>query len=386
MTYVNIPIETDEDALASEAFAELSDAFPEWTPAEGNLDTWIILVVARMAADLNDMASTVDDSIFRYMGPTFGVVPADDIPASATTSWQLADSAGHTIPFGTRVGVLDANLDTHEFTVSQDVIVAAGTSVANNVPIVASTAGASENDLGANGSVVELIDGLSWVDQVTLEGPTSGGEDAEDDDVYLNRLSATLRTMAPRPIIPSDFEILAKDIEGVARAVAIDGYNPGTNTYNNERTISVAVVDSSGNALVGTVKQQVDDYLQSLREVNFIVNVIDPSYTTIDVTYDITPWGGYDSNSVISDVNAAINSFLSPANWGVPPGGDPSEWYTRANVKIYDLVAVIGNVAGVKDVNSVTTRTGTNAFAANDIALTGVAPLPQPGVLTGTTS
>jgi hypothetical protein len=48
------------------------------------------------------------------------------------------------------------------------------------------------------------------------------------------------------------------------------------------------------------------------------------------------------------------------------------------------MAAVIGAVPGVKDINSITMRTGAAAYAAADVALAGVAPLPRPGAVAGT--
>jgi hypothetical protein len=45
---------------------------------------------------------------------------------------------------------------------------------------------------------------------------------------------------------------------------------------------------------------------------------------------------------------------------------------------------VIRNVDGVRDVNSLLMRTGAGSFAANDLFMSGAAPLPQFGSATGT--
>lgn len=383
VNYIHVPIETDEDATAAAAFDYLVGQFIGWTPSAGQLDVWIIMAVARMAADLKDLASDVSTDIFRYFGPLVGVTPFDEIPATALTNWVLSNNLGRTIPQGTRVGILDANLDSHEFTVSQDVVVPPGTALANNVPITSSVAGTISNAIGIAGAQEIPLDGESWITTITLVAPSSGGQDAEDDDTYLNRLADTLRTMSPRPIIPNDFAILARDIAGVGRAAALDGYNPATTTFGNERMVAVAVTDAAGVAVSGAIKAAVDTYLQSLREVNFIVNVIDPTYTTIDLQYDVNAWPGYDFPSLQTDIAAAVTAFLSPKTWGTPPGGDPHTWYNRPNVKINDLISAIGAVLGVKDVNTVTIRTGVAAYAAADIVLAGAAVLPQPGAIAG---
>jgi hypothetical protein len=56
-----------------------------------------------------------------------------------------------------------------------------------------------------------------------------GGADEEDADAYLDRLADALTILAPRPILPQDHATMARQIEGVGRALAIDLYQPGTN-------------------------------------------------------------------------------------------------------------------------------------------------------------
>jgi uncharacterized phage protein gp47/JayE len=63
---------------------------------------------------------------------------------------------------------------------------------------------------------------------VTLDAPTAGGVDAESDADYLDRLHELLTLLAPRPILPNDFAVLARTVAGVGRATAIDLYNPTT--------------------------------------------------------------------------------------------------------------------------------------------------------------
>jgi phage-related baseplate assembly protein len=76
--------------------------------------------------------------------------------------------------------------------------------------------------------------------------------------------------------------------------------------------------------------------LQSLREVNFVVNIIDPTITTVDVTATIKVLDTYNTDDVIAAVEAALQNYLTPATWS---------W---ASVLRYnELIALISNVPGV---------------------------------------
>lgn len=227
--YIQPPDNTDPQDILQEAYAFLQSVIPGWTPAVGNLDVWMLMALATVAAESRDVASAVPKSIFRWFGANLvQLPPVDDTPARSTTTWTMIDSAGHTIPDGTQVSITSG--DTRiPFTTQGAVIIPPGSSVATPITIVAITPGAAGSSLGAPAAVINLEDPLDFVASVTLIAATTGGVDAETDDDYLNRLATELQTLAPRPILPADFAIFARKIAGVYRAVGIDGYNPNHN-------------------------------------------------------------------------------------------------------------------------------------------------------------
>jgi hypothetical protein len=80
-----------------------------------------------------------------------------------------------------------------------------------------------------------------------------------------------------------------------------------------------------------------------------------------------------------------VETWLDPANWGAPPGagaGDAAEWRNDNTVWLYEAVDWLNRGAGVYRVKSVQMRTGVNPFAAADIVMPGIAPLPLAGAIT----
>ena len=71
----------------------------------------------------------------------------------------------------------------------------------------------------------ELVTAIDGVDLITVT-TAQGGQDPEDDDAYLDRVTILLQLLAPRPILPDDHALLAIQIPGVGRASAIDLYIP----------------------------------------------------------------------------------------------------------------------------------------------------------------
>jgi len=152
------------------------------------------------------------------------------------------------------------------------------------------------------------------------------------------------------------------------------------------RCVTVVIVDANGNACSQAVKNEVDALLQSEREVNFLVFVADPTYTTVDVHFDVHSYPGYDPADVRARVIDALTGFLSPQNWGVPPYGDTSarSWINDTKVRYLEVAEQINNVDGVHYIVDFTTNISGQAAGRVDLTLTGVAPLPRPGVIDGT--
>jgi hypothetical protein len=216
---------------------------------------------------------------------------------------------------------------------------------------------------------------------VAETGPSSGGADPESDDSYQDRLIATLSTLTRTPILPSDFAIRARDIPGVYRAVALDGYDPSTGATNAERTITVVAVDQNGLAVGAPVNAALVTLLDGLREANFVVKTTSPTYTAVNVVFAAKALPGAATADVQAAVAARAAAYLSPAAWA---GGaeDPPVWRDERTVYYLDLAAELDRVTGVDRITSLTIN-GT----AGDFTLPGPAGLPSStSTFTGTVS
>jgi hypothetical protein len=297
----------------------------------------------------------------------------------------MVDAAGYTVPAGSVIAVTPSgSTESYAFQLSADLVIAAGQTVASGVDAQALIPGAAAS--GLTGTVT-VIDQLAFVSQVALSQPTFGGVDEEADDAYLARLSALLTLLTPRPILPQDFAMLvAQEIEGVARAVAIDLYDPGPPVVTNEeRCVTVAVCDPDGQPCSSQVKGDALTLLQNSREVNFKVFVIDPTYTQIDVSYDVQCYPGYDPADVQTRVTQAITDWLDPATWGLPPYGDSSgsSWINTPSVRYLELAQIVNSQAGVAYTITLTLCAHGGTLGTADVAMSGAAPLAQAGTISG---
>ena len=377
MGYIEVAVESNPDTLTQEALEALVAGVPGFVPKEAHLEVWLLEVISRMTAETRYLFNLVPDSIFKYFGQSLvNVPPVAGAPAEALTTWTLVNSAGYTISAGTLVAFRIAGDELVAFRVASDHVVAPGSSSAVGVLIQAIDVGTYANGLSSG---LELVDSLSFVSSVVATTTTANGVDPEEDASYLSRLRDEMTLLTPRFVLAADAAVIARRISGVHRALGIDNYDPGTLTYGNEKTMTLAVVGADGLALSAPIKAQVEAYLESLRELNFNLFVVDPNYTTINVVFTVIANPGYDLTDLDTRTTQAVTDYLSPASWA---GGtlDPPVWKSGTNVVRYlEVAEVLNRVEGVDYVSALTL----NGSSAN-VNLTGVALLTQVGTITGT--
>lgn len=333
---------------------------------------------------------------------------------SATPNFNYP--SGSTIG-GTQVYVLSTlsqfSLDAFGFVNLSPTTLNSGASA--NVTLTAVQSGVIFNGAGQGGQV-QSVQQLTWLDTITLVSPASGGQDPEDDAHYLDRVTTALQLQAPRPITATDFGTMAlnfqpypgTDQQEVGRATSIDGYNPTNGTFNNERMVTVAVTDANGFALnddtlygypggsplniITTIPTQnagwgIAGWLQSLREINFIVNLISPTYSPIYVLVTVKSLPGWDAASVQQNVQSSLLSYLTPATWGLPRDNNYA-WDNSATIFQSTLAASIQNTSGVDHIVSGTLAFDVTPFPSNtdDLTIAGPIALPVSSVATIPTS
>lgn len=391
MTYFALQDDASAETAEQNIYDEIADAFPTWEYAAGSLEVFLAKPLSRLWAAVIALDATVGEEAFRRFGQAIvNVPPILAAPATASATLTAIDSAGYTIPQGTQFSIAASGNETYGFETTSEVIIAPGSTAtaAGGLPLSALIPGEAANGLTAD---PVPVDALAFISTVDLVGTTSGGVDEESPAAYLDRLTVQLRLLTPRPIIPRDFEVLALTIPGVARAVAIDGLDPSDDSLNNERTVAVAVVDEDGADLSGGVKTQIEDLLESLREINFVVAVFDADRSTIKVSTTFTTYPGYTGTAVEDSVEAAITDYLSPKNWGLPRFGDTASfngggWRNETVVYRNELISLVDRVDGVDHVTALTLAKGAAALGTSDVTLDGVVSLTTPGVINATAS
>jgi hypothetical protein len=155
------------------------------------------------------------------------------------------------------------------------------------------------------------------------------------------------------------------------------GTNAGGSGY--ARYLSLAAADEAGQPVSPSVQAALESYLDSLRELNFVVRTIDPILTSVAVAFTAKCYPSFEPADVEARAELAVAAFLDPATWGLPPTGDSNDWILEKVVRFFDVTQAIQATEGLWYIQTCTVNGG-----LVDVTLPGVAPLPTPGAITGT--
>jgi hypothetical protein len=347
----------------------------------------MIKAFARISSTVREQAAETSAAAFKRFGETIANVPPIlAAPASVTSTWTMVDTAGYTIPAGTQVAILKSGDESLGFEVVEAVTVAPGSSVttAGQVVLRAVEPGEAGNGLTA---VPVLIDALAFVQSIALVGATSGGVDEEEEDAYLSRLTEELQLLSLSLIVQRDFEIDARSVAGIARALAIPGYKVSTSEEGKALFVGVFVVDANGAKLSAEAKTALQVRQQAKVPSGVTVEIGDPTYQGIIVEAKAVAKTGFTTASVKAAIEARLNEYLSPKTWGVSTLGDASSsssWVNAKTVYRNELISVVDQVAGVERVVTLKLAKFGSGLEEKDVAISGAAPLTEPKTLTVT--
>jgi hypothetical protein len=330
---------------------------------------WLLGAVARMSVLVLTLAGQVPRAIFKaFLTDILGIPIAEATAATGNVTVHASATAGGTLPAGAQIDIDGVGFVT---TAATPTIAAAGTA---SVPVQAVITGGDGS--GLTGIDVTLIAPTTvWVDAITLNAPTIGGSDGETDDEFVNRGADELPTLSPKAILIEDAAAIARaDIE-VFRALAIDNLVPPSTT-GVAGAITVAIMAADGGNVSGPGKTRVETALEAGRILAIDAHVIDPTQNAMKVSFTATARAGYDPTATAAEAKQAIQDFLSPLGWGVPPGDNGSSWTDEPTVVCNDLFGVLYSVPGIRHVSALTLALSAGTLGTSDVTLTGPAAVP----------
>lgn len=344
--------------LVERALEDAAVKMPDWVPRAGNTEVVLIealaLIVAEHVYALNRMPGAITEILIRL----FGIERAQGVAPTATVTFALADTMGHTIPINTRVRLgLDETVDPVEFTTDVEAVAAAG-SGSVNVPVTATRATGDANGTPA-GTSLEMVSAIAYVDAVTLATSVTAGSDPEDEVSWRDRATETFSRLVSTLVLPQHFTSAALDSPAVHRATTLDNYDPGQLGAPGDHPghVTVAVAGSGGALLAAADKTTLEGDLEAKALANLDVHIIDPTITTVAVDVTVVRRAGYTDQQVVDAVTAALDAYLDPDTW---------DW--AGTVWRNELIVIIDQAQGVDRVVTLTAP-------AADVALAGVAAL-----------
>lgn len=390
--YLDFEIETDPDVIAQLGFDEMASRIPGWDPIVGEIDTALIQACARIASQVRASASIVPIGVFRYLADQFGLVPRTGIPWVIVVNILADDTLAHTIAAGALWSIDVGGGDLRTFTNPLPVVFPAGPGEVDNVILNSVDLTQDNSDVLAP-MIANIIDTgtYPYVLNATVTVDAFSGQQAETDDEFFQRLIRRFALNTAAPILPQDFAALALDIAPIgSRAIAIDGYDAIALTSNNPRTVTIVPMDRTGSPLSTTMKSDILAYVAGLREANWNVYVIDPVFFQVSVKWTAHAIPGFATATVNAAIVAAVNAYLSGAQWGLPAIETYSNWTLLEGwdkVRLGEMYEVVNAVEGVAYVDTLNLKAGAVAPTTEvaDITLTGgPVVVPTPGSVAGT--
>jgi hypothetical protein len=266
--YISLPVVTDSDVIVQQALANISKSLPGWVAREGNLEVLILEQMAVAAAEAATVASDVPANIFTSFGAMVGITPMPGTYETIQVTLNLANPAsgspGYQIPSGTQMGFYFSGA-SYVFQTTADALIPTGqSSISLTVQAVATgsiydlDALALTSGLNLSSQYLQYVSSDPLVSNIIITstpGTNSAlvlGTDPETTTSFLNRLSAELQLLAPRPITSSDYSLFSQNVAGIYRALSIDGINPFSNLMSAANA-NMTIAPTSSSAPAGWI-------------------------------------------------------------------------------------------------------------------------------------
>ncbi|QIN94360.1 baseplate J protein [Arthrobacter phage Abba] len=353
-----------ESDLVEAATAYARAVLPEWEPRAGNTE---VVLMQSLAIQLGPEILAVQlmrDRVIEGLMNLYGVTRSPGAEATGRAVFTVtASNPTQIIPAGSRLRLLVSSTgETVDFLTVEPLSIITSESLTGEVNIIADTLGTTANGTPA-GAPLSVVSPLPFVETVALVTDVGGGAGEESDASFNGRAASVLARQVSTLVQPSQFEYAALSRTDVGRAKAFDAYDPAQPGATVFGHVTVATADAAGQPLAAGTMTELGQWLTAQALASLAVHVIAPTYTTVNIDATVKAAVGYDEADVKARTEQALRDYLNPATWDWAP-----------TVTQYGLVGVLGNVPGVREVQS----------APANIALAGKAPLPTVGSITVT--
>lgn len=356
-----VPLSVTEPQLVDAAVQTLRLRHPEWLPQETSTEVMLLEALAVIAGQTGYAVTQTPAVVLGQLLTLYGVPRQAGQPATGQIKIQGATSMGtdRTITAGTRLRIAATDGTSFDLTVDADVTVPASTQQ-GWVTVTATEPGAAPNGTPA-GTAVQLVDGATWVETVTLSEALAGGLNMETDAAWFARGAAALRRRSTALVLPGQFADAALDTQGITRAAAINLWDGSSATPGEDLGhVTVVATDVQGQPLDTDVKAAALNDLQRQALAALTIHIADPTYRAGTLTWSVISTPGADAATIRAAVHDAVDTYLSPATW--PLGDEPNN---------FRLATIIADVPGVAVVTGCTWAWTDSAPNPTDVQLVG---------------
>ena len=362
--YVDLTVfDRDAQDIFEVFLTDVQSRLPDYQPYETNTE---VVVAQSMALEVSEEVFAINrlpSSTIEGVLALFSVARDPGQAPTTTLTFQLADIAGHNIPAGTRaVLTLPGGLDPVVFTTTGDLVVPPGSST-GTIAALGDRFTSDANGYPA-GTLVDLLDAVTFAESVTLASQPVDGKQPEDQQAWLTRGVARFARLSETLSLPRHFTSFALE-NGAFRATTIDLYDPGAGGAPGAHPghVTVAVYGQGDVPVSAAVQAVLLSAFGPVSSPHLIKHVVSPTVTAVDVTATVAHRSGFDAQEVLAACESALRDYLHPDNW---------PWQNV--VRRTQLISLLADVPGVAYVTSLT-------VPAVDITLPGVANLTRPGAL-----
>lgn len=308
--------------------------------ATAGVGLWLQGLILQLLATTRASTSTGSDLDTWLADFGFEREAAGYASGSVTLS-RITPTAQAVVPVGSIVQTSDST----QFVVGTDTtnaaydatqlgyVLAAGT-YSVSVPVTASVAGTTGNVTA--GEISELYQSITGVDSVTNPLAFTNGTAAETDAAALTRFQLWISSLskAVEAAIESAIEAIGTNITyTLVENVAYGGTSQPGYFY--------VVIDDGTGSPPSTTLDTVRSAIEAVRGLTIGYGVFAPVVVSAAVSMTITTSSAYDHATVVSEVSAALLSYINALTLG------QSLNYSRLAQIAYDASAGVTNVTGV---------------------------------------
>lgn len=375
--YLSSPVAVDRASIRSQIDARALELMPDLdTTSPGTTYDVLADVFASLHAEsLQTMTQMLEIAFRGSLEKVDRIIQRDAVQSTATGT--LTRTAADATATGTRVVAAgtEFNLQGSDGTpvafqtVNDETFIGTDADL-TGVDLIAVLGGTGGNGLS---TVTGPAQTVSWYLSLVLDAPASGGEDAEDDETYLNRGADEKPGRAFTIVLPDDLSRWLRNQPGVDRALVVNNYNADLSAADVGGHMTAVVIDADGAELSGGTMTSLEADAQEIAVTDGVIHIIAPTYTEVAVEFAGKAVSGFDAADVETRAEAAVLDFLSPALWGLPQTGDQLDWEDVRTVRFQDVSTVLNNVQGFDYWTSLTVNSDTA-----DVSMTGPGALPAP--------